>query len=95
MLTIDPAGENKKVIQEAATKKWVAEKQKAEIETLADAEVERINKVYPEILKHKEEGLTIRMLESIDRAGTKQGNWIIPFGSVQQFLQGLFGKRKE
>lgn len=93
MRDIDPVGENKKMIQEAATKKWVAEKQKMQIVTLADAEVERVGKVYTKIKEFGEEGLTIRMLESIDKAGEKEGNWIIPFGSVQQIMQSLFGKK--
>lgn len=93
MRDIDPVGENKKMIQEAATKKWVAEKQKMQVTTLADAEVERIEKVYKKLREFGEEGLTIRMLESIDKAGEKQGNWIIPFGSVQQIMQSLFGRK--
>jgi len=93
MRDIEPVGENKKILQEAATKKWVAEKQKDQIVTIADAEVQKINKVYTEIRKFGEEGLTIRMLESIDKAGEKQGNWIIPFGSVKQLLEGLVGKK--
>lgn len=95
MRDIEPMGENKQVIQEAATKRWVAEKQKSQVVTLAEAEVERIGKVYTKIKEFGEEGLTIRMLESIDKAGEKQGNWIIPFGSVQQILQSLVGKKKE
>lgn len=95
MRDIEPVGENKKVIQEAATKEWVAKKQKTQVMTLADAEVERVGKVYTKIKEFGEEGLTIRMLESIDKAGEKQGNWIIPFGSVQQILQSLVGKKKE
>lgn len=95
MRDIEPVGENKKIIQEAATKEWVAKKQKTQVTTLADAEAQRIDKVYTKIKEHGEEGLTIRMLESIDKAGEKQGNWIIPFGSVQQILQSLVGKKKE
>lgn len=93
MRDIDPVGENKKNIQEAATRKWVALRQKDQVTTLADAEVERVEKVYKKLREFGEEGLTIRMLESIDKAGEKQGNWIIPFGSVQQIMQSLFGKK--
>ncbi len=90
MRDIDPVGENKKMIQEAATKKWVAEKQKLQVVTLADAEVERIEKVYKKIEEHGETGLAIRMFESIDKAGEKPGNWIVPFGSAQQLIQSMF-----
>lgn len=93
MRTIDLAGENKKITQEAATKQWVAEKQKAQITTLADAEVERLEKVYKKIQSFGEDGLVIRTLESIDKAGEKQGNWIIPFGSIKDMIQGFLGKK--
>lgn len=97
MRDIDPAGENKKIIQEAATKRWVAEKDQEQIDTLANAEVNRVQKVYKKITEFGDDGLTIRMLESIDRAGQKQGNWIIPFGSVQQLIQGfgISGKKRK
>lgn len=89
MRDIDPVGENKKIIQEAATKEWVAKKQKTQVATLADAEVQRIEKVYRKIGEFGEDGLTIRMLESIDKAGEKQGNWIVPFGPIQQILRSF------
>lgn len=94
MRDIDPAGENKKIIQEAATKQWVAGKQKGQILTLADAEVERVDKVYKKIKEFGDAGLTIRMLESIDKSGEKAGNWIIPFGSVQQIVESITGGKR-
>ncbi|MBU3925764.1 hypothetical protein KJ763_01180 [Patescibacteria group bacterium] len=93
MRDIEPVGENKKIIQEAATKKWVASKQYDQILTLADAEVERIDRVYNKIKKLGDEGLAIRTLESIDKAGEKQGNWIIPVGSLKDVVQGFLGKK--
>lgn len=93
MRDIEPVGENKKIIQEAATKKWVAEKQKDQVLTLADAELQRMERVYSKIKSFGEEGLVIRTLESIDKAGEKQGNWIIPFGSIKDMIQGFLGKK--
>lgn len=93
MRDIEPVGENKKILQEAATKKWVAEKQKDQVSTLADAEVKRVEKVYAKIKEFGEEGLAIRTLESIDKAGEKQGNWIIPWGSIQDILKSLVGSK--
>jgi hypothetical protein len=51
--------------------------------------------VYTKIKEHGEEGLAIRMLESIDKAGEKPGNWIVPFGSVQQLIQSMFKPGKK
>ncbi|MBU2219209.1 hypothetical protein KKG15_01835 [Patescibacteria group bacterium] len=93
MRDIEPVGENKKIIQEAATKKWVAGKQYDQVLILADAEIERIGRVYTKIKSFGEEGLAIRTLESIDKAGEKQGNWIIPFGSIKDMISGFLGKR--
>jgi len=93
MRDIEPVGENKKIIQEAATKKWVAGKQYDQVLTLADAEIERIGRVYNKIKSFGEEGLAIRTLESIDKAGEKQGNWIIPFGSIKDMISGFLGKK--
>jgi hypothetical protein len=90
MRDIDPVGENKKIIMEAATRKWVADRDLLQISILADAESQRIDKVYTKIKEHGEEGLAIRMLESIDKAGEKPGNWIVPFGSAQQLIQSMF-----
>jgi len=91
--TIDPASELAKQFIEASTKEYLAEQEKKSITTLADAEVERVEKVYSKIKEHGPAGMQIRALESIDKAGKGEGNWIIPFGSIQQLLEGLTGKK--
>ncbi len=56
--------------EEIASKQWEATR-----------EAERIETVYGKIIKdYGESGLIIRYLESLDKAATKEGNWIIPFG---------------
>jgi len=89
MREITPSGENKKAIQEAATRKWVAEREAERILTLADAERQRVDIVYSAVRGHGEEGLRIRTLESIDNAGAKQGNWVLALpGQIQRLFEG-------
>lgn len=78
MKDIDPAGAGKKAIEEAATKQWVAKQEAKSIAELATAESKKIKKIYGEIQNFGELGAVLRYLESIDKAGAKQGNWIIP-----------------
>jgi hypothetical protein len=89
MREITPSGENKKAIQEAATRQWVAERDKEGILTRADAEVQRLAKVYGKIREFGDTGITLRTLEALESAGNKTGNWIVfPFN----LLERLFGK---
>jgi len=89
MREITPSGENQKVIQEAATKQWVAARQQEQVLTLADAEVQRVDRVYRKINEFGENGLQIRTLEALESAGNKQGNWVaFPFNLMER----LFGK---
>lgn len=90
MREITPSGENQKTIQEAATRQWVAERQKEQVLTLADAEVQRVERVYRKIQEFGETGTTVRALEALESAGNKQGNWIVfPF----QLLKGILGRK--
>ncbi|MBN2197794.1 hypothetical protein JW698_01185 [Candidatus Wolfebacteria bacterium] len=90
IVRIDPSGERGKIYQEAASKQWEAEKESEKIRTLADVEVERIGKVYGKIEEFPD-GLSIKMMETIQAGSEKQGNWIIPF-SVQDLFKGLMNK---
>lgn len=93
MKEIRPSGAHAKVFEEAAAKKWQAEKEQNKIEALADAEVNRIDKVYKKIREFGELGTAIRFMESLDKAGEKSGNWIIPFGDIKTAIQGLLGNK--
>lgn len=93
IITIEPATERAVKYVEAASRQWEAEKNKQQIETLADAEVQRLERVYATIKKFGDEGVAIRMLESIDKAGTNPGSWIIPFGPLKNAVQSIIGKK--
>ena len=93
---IDPSGERGKTYVEAASKKWEADKEKERIEVIADAEVERLTRVYGKIESYGDTGLFIRATEAIEETGKGSGNLVVfPFGSVQQMLEGWLGKKKE
>ncbi len=86
--------------KEAATKRMEAaqdaERAKAEkkgIKTLASAEANRIQTVYSKIGEFGETGLAMRMFETISQGSDKQGNWVIPFGSVRSLLDGILGHK--
>jgi len=88
------------VYSEAATLRVAAEQdaKKAEaeakrIQTLADAEAGRLQTVYGKIKELGETGLAIRMFEAISQGSDKQGNWVIPFGSVRSLLEGVLGHK--
>ena len=90
IVNIDPAGDKKAEYAEAATKEWLAQKDHAQIKTLADAEVDRMDRVYKKIVSYKEAGLFIRMTEALEEAGRGPSNLIFPFGSIQSMLKGWF-----
>lgn len=93
--TIDPAGDRGINYVEAASKKWEAQREKERIETIADAEVERLRRVYGQIKDYGDEGLFIRATEAIERAGKGPSNLVIfPFGTVQSMFEGWLGKRR-
>lgn len=91
---IDPAGERGKAYQEAASKEWEAQKEREKINQLADADVERMDKVYGKITSYKQPGLAIKMMETIEKASEKQGNWFIPF-PLENLIKGLISKGGE
>lgn len=79
---------------EAAQDAERAKAEKERIETLAQAEANRMQTVYGKVGELGETGLAVRMFESIDRAGEKQGNWVIPLGSVQNLLDSVLGRKR-
>ncbi len=91
-----------KAYSEAAAQRMVAEQEaeqaKAEqkrIEILALAEANRMETVYRKVEGFGETGLAVRMFEAISQGSDKQGNWVIPFGSVRSLLKGVLGNKKE
>ncbi|MEK7575625.1 MAG: SPFH domain-containing protein [Patescibacteria group bacterium] len=96
MVKIDPAGEWGTKFTEEAAKKWSAEKEKERIETLADADVNRMERVYGKITSYGEQGMYIRTVEAIEKTGQGPSNLIIfPFGSIKDIMKGWLGKEKE
>lgn len=93
MRDINPAGANKQLFEEKATKQWVAQQEAKMIATLAEAEKGRIETVYQTIKKFGDLGQAIRFMESIDKAGEKQGNWIIPFMDIKSAARSLLGEK--
>ncbi len=96
VVRIDPAGEWAKTFTEAATKKWLAEKDKQQIETLADAEVQRLDRVYGKVASYGDTGLFIRAVEAVEQAGKGPSNLVIfPFGALADIVKGWTGKERE
>jgi len=94
VVLIDPAGDRGETYVAAATKGWEADKEKIRIEKLADAEVERLDRVYSKIQSYGNEGLFIRATEAIEEAGRGPSNLVIfPFGSIQSMFEGWMGKK--
>lgn len=95
-VNIDPAGERGKIYQELMSQKWEAERNKERILTLADAEVERLKRVYEKIESFGDTGLFIRTLEAIQQTGQGEGNLVIfPFGAIEDLVRGWMGKKTE
>lgn len=93
IVRIDAAGEWAAKFSEAATKKWLAEKEKQQIETLADAEVERLGRVYGKVASYGDTGLFIRAIEAVEQAGKGPSNLVIfPFGALADIVKGWTGK---
>jgi len=98
LVSIDLSGERGEAYLEASTKQYEADREKERIETIANAEVMRINKIYTEITSHGSEGLFIRANEAIEQAGKGPSNLVIfPLGSAKSMLKDLTGgiSRKE
>lgn len=93
MRSINPAGEAKKDFEAAAAKVWLSEKEAAGIIVLAEAEKKRMETVYETVKNYGELGLTLKGLETIEKASNKQGNWIIP-AELKNVAKSLLGTTK-
>ena len=88
MVEVGPAGERGSIYVGAATKLWEAEKESERIMKLADAEIERVNRVYGAVKGQGKEGLFLRTLESVEQAGKEPGKFIIfPLGGVKDLMK--------
>lgn len=93
LVRIDPAGERGKTYQEAASQKWESERDKDRILTIADAEVERIERVFRKISDFGEKGLFLRAVEGIENAGKGPSNLVVfPLGALKDVMKGWIGK---
>jgi len=96
MVSIDLSGERGKAYLESSTKQYEADREKERILTIADAEVERINRTYAAIKGHGDEGLFIRTNEAIEEAGRGPSNLVLfPLGPINSMLEAWTGKKKE
>lgn len=91
IVRVDPAGELAIKFTEAAAKEWTTKKEAQQILVLADANAERMSKIYDKIISYGNNGLSIRMMETLEKASEKQGNWFIPF-PIQNLINGILEK---
>jgi hypothetical protein len=75
ILKINPPTSYRKL----TTLQYEAEKQKERIKIEADAERERIERVYQIIQKYGDVGKLVRALEAIEKGPGEGGKWVIPF----------------
>ena len=92
MVSINLSGERGQTYLELSTKQYEADREKERIQTLADAEVERISKVYDEITNHGSEGLFIRANEAIEEAGKGPSNLVVfPLEAAKSMVEKWTG----
>lgn len=92
LVSIDLSGERGEAYLAASTKQYEADREKERIETIANAEVGRINKIYSEITRHGSEGLFIRANEAIEEAGKGPSNLVVfPLESAKSMLESWTG----
>jgi regulator of protease activity HflC (stomatin/prohibitin superfamily) len=96
LVNVDPSGDRAISYVEAASKSWEAQREKERIKVIADAEVERLDRVYGKIKQYGDMGLFIKATEAIQEVGKGQSNLVVfPFGSAQSMIEGWLGKRKK
>jgi len=75
------------------TMQYEAEKEKERTITQANAEKERLNRVYSAIQKHGDLGKLVRTLEALEKSPEKGAKWVIPLPGGAEFFRGIFGGR--
>lgn len=92
LVSINLSGERGNAYLAASTKQYEADREKERIETIASAEVNRINRIYNEITSHGAEGLFIRANEAIEEAGKGPSNLVLfPLESAKSMLKAWTG----
>lgn len=96
MVKIDPSGKRGEAYAEAASKLWEAERELERIKTIADAETQRIDRIYTKIKSFGEEGMFLRTLEAVEQAGKEPGKFVIfPLGGIKDLIKNWTGKKGE
>lgn len=81
--------------REETLRKYVAERARDRIETEADAETLRIERVYKAVQGFGDLGRLIRTLEALEKSPKEGAKWVIPLPGGTEFLRGVFGKAPE
>jgi len=89
ILKIDPSED----YQRFTTMKYEAEKEKEKTIIQADAERERLDRIYSIIQKHGDLGKLVRTLEALEKSPEKGAKWIIPLPGFADLFKGIFGGR--
>lgn len=80
--------------REATIKKYLAEREKERIETIAKAEKEKIEIIYNTIKNLGETGKLIRTLEAIEKSPLAASLSIQVIPGIQEILREIFGKER-
>lgn len=83
-----------KIYEEAAAKKWSAEREKERIEITAQAEANAIETVSKAIEKHGQVGILTKTLDTINVASNKPGNWIFSVDWLKDLVKNVFNEKK-
>jgi len=89
IIRISPAGKRAEMYEAAATKQYEAEQKAKEIKVLAEAERDRIDKVYGKIEEFKELGQIVLHLESFVKAANSSGNMIFSMPELTSFASAI------
>jgi len=88
---IDPPPE----YREITLKKYIAERQREEIVTLAGAEAERMETVYRQIQEFGDTGRLVRTLEAAEKSPFAASLTVQAIPGLQEILRGVFGRPPE
>lgn len=81
--------------QEAATRKYLAEREKERITVEAEAEATRLKTVYEMIQKFGDLGKLVRTLEAVEKSPLSASLTVQAVPGLQEILRGVFGKPTE
>lgn len=96
IVDIAAAGERGKEYMEAAVKMAEANKEKERIKILADAETERMTRVYQTVKDFGEVGIFLKGTETLQKIGEGPSNLVLfPMGSAQDLFKAVTGKEQK